>query len=216
MADERKYYVLCEQNCKFEGMTKEQILTAITQAVNEGTIGDIDTGFITTIKTINDKALKFFVGTQSEYEALTDAQKANVFALITNDTTKEALLESIRRLEEEKANTDDLRQMTYVHITDGANIRFVFSYVSSGNPTIQSYTDLLNSFKNSLTNGIIVPASGFYNDGLHGTACVYGVSLDEDSVDLLYYTDSGKGSIQLNYISNLEYSSKSINLCEVR
>lgn len=97
-------YVICDQNCKHEGMTKEQILTAIMQAVNEGTIGDVDAGFITTIKTINDKALKFFVGEQSAYDALTDKQKENLFAIITNDTTKDGLLQAIKDLQEaEKA-----------------------------------------------------------------------------------------------------------------
>jgi hypothetical protein len=100
MAD-RKYYVLCDSNCKFESMTKEQILTAITQAVNEGTIGDIDTGFITTVKTINGTPLKFFVGSQYEYETLTDDEKKNLFAVITNDTTKEALFSAIEELRNE-------------------------------------------------------------------------------------------------------------------
>ncbi len=103
MAD-RKYYVLCEQNCKFESMTKEQILTAITQAVTSGKIRDVDTGFVTTIKTINGKPLRFFVGTQSEYEALTDKQ--NLFAIITNDTNKEsieAILEDLQKNVESNA-----------------------------------------------------------------------------------------------------------------
>ena len=95
-------YVLCDANCKWEGMTKEQILTAITQAVNEGTISNIDTGFVQTIKTITGTALKFFVGTQAEYNALTAAQKQNLFALITNDTTKEGLLAAIEELRTEQ------------------------------------------------------------------------------------------------------------------
>lgn len=98
MAD-KKYYCYCESNCKYETMTKEQILAAITQAVNEGTIGDINTGFVQTIKTINGHPLKFFVGAQSEYEALTDEEKEGVFALITNDTTKDALIEAIETLQ---------------------------------------------------------------------------------------------------------------------
>lgn len=98
MAD-RKYYVMCDSGCKFESMTKEQILAAIAQAVNEGTIGDIDTGFVTTIKTINGTPLKFFVGTQSEYEALTAKERSNLFALITNDTSKEALFNAIELLQ---------------------------------------------------------------------------------------------------------------------
>ncbi len=100
MAD-RKYYVVCDMGCKFESMTKEQILTAITQAVNEGTISDIDTGFVQTIKTINGKGLKFFVGTQSEYEGLTAEEKENLFAIITNDTTKDALFNALEEMQKE-------------------------------------------------------------------------------------------------------------------
>lgn len=100
-------YVICGNNCKYEGMTKEQILTAIMQAVNEGTISNIDTGFITTVKTINDKPLKFFVGTQAEYDALTNEQRENLFAIITNDTAKQGLAEALTQLSQdiEDANT---------------------------------------------------------------------------------------------------------------
>ena len=91
-------FVICNSNCKYEGMTKEQILTAIMQAVNEGTIGDIDTGFITTVKTITGNPLRFFVGEQSEYDCLSDHQKENLFAIITNDTTKDELLDALERL----------------------------------------------------------------------------------------------------------------------
>lgn len=97
MANTPKVFVICDNNCKYEGMTKEQILAAIVRAVNEGTIGEIDTGFITTIKTVNGTPLKFFVGTQAEYEALADKQ--DLFAIITNDTTKEGLLGAFSTLQ---------------------------------------------------------------------------------------------------------------------
>lgn len=97
MAD-RKYYVICDSGCKFESMTKEQIFAAIAQAVSDGAISDIDTGFITTVKTINGKPLRFFVGLQSEYEALSDAERENCFALITNDVTTQALNAAIESL----------------------------------------------------------------------------------------------------------------------
>ena len=90
-----KVYVICDNNCKFEGMTKEQILAAIAQAVETGTVGDIDAGFITTIKTINGIALKFFVGEQAAYDELSEEEKKNLFAIITNDATKEGLLAAI-------------------------------------------------------------------------------------------------------------------------
>ena len=49
-------------------------------------------GVVIGVKTINDTTLKFFVGTQSEYDALADIQKQNLFALITDDTTREDLM----------------------------------------------------------------------------------------------------------------------------
>lgn len=100
MAD-RKYYCFCDSNCKFETMTKEQILTAIMQAVNNGVIGDIDAGFVQTVKTIDGTPLRFFVGDQSKYEALTDKEKQNLYAIITNDTTKEGIEEAIAMLRNE-------------------------------------------------------------------------------------------------------------------
>ncbi len=109
-------YVLCDNNCKYEGMTKEQILTAIMQAVESGTVGDCNTGFITTVKTINGRGLRFFVGTQAEYDSLSKTQKDGVFALITNDTTKDGLLEAIRDLQEEQSNINN----TFTAITAGA------------------------------------------------------------------------------------------------
>ena len=96
-----KVYVICDANCKFEGMTKEQIITAIVNAVNNGTIGDIDTGFVQTIKTINGTPLRFFVGTQAEYNELTEDERANLFAIISDDATKDGILASIISLSED-------------------------------------------------------------------------------------------------------------------
>lgn len=104
---ERTYFCYCDDNCRFETLTREQILTAITQAVNEGTIGDIDTGFVTTIKTINGSSLRFFVGTQSEYEKLSEDERQNLFAVITNDTTKDGILTALETM---GADVEDLQQ----------------------------------------------------------------------------------------------------------
>lgn len=112
-----KVYVICDNNCKYEGLTKEQILTAIAQAVEKGTITDVDTGFITTVKTINGTGLKFFVGEQHEYEALTDEQKQGLFAIITNDTTREGLLNAIASLEERAQALENWREM----VADGGD-----------------------------------------------------------------------------------------------
>lgn len=93
-----KKYCYCDNNCKYETLDKEEILAAIAQAVETGIIGECDTGFITTIKTITGEPLKFFVGEQSEYEALTEEQRENLFAIITNDTTKEGIQNTLDEL----------------------------------------------------------------------------------------------------------------------
>lgn len=97
---ERNYYVLCDDNCRFEAMTKEQILAAITQAVEHGEVHDIDAGFITKIKEQNaGRKLKFWVGTQAEYNAI-ETPETNVMYMITDPTLEEDL----------QAQIDDLRE----------------------------------------------------------------------------------------------------------
>lgn len=85
MGDVRNYYVFCDDKCLFEGMTKEQILAAIEQAVSTGEIKDVDTGFVTKIKEQNKgTALTFWVGTTAQYNAI--EQKAeNCFYIVTDD-----------------------------------------------------------------------------------------------------------------------------------
>lgn len=135
---ERKYYVLCDSNCKFESMTKEQILTAIAQAVESGEIRDVDTGFVTTLKTINGTPLRFFAGTQAEYEALTDEEKVNLYAIITNDTTVSAITEAIEAV---KASCEGLQTA----LTDGT-----FTVKNATNAENASVASKLSSAWNSL------------------------------------------------------------------
>ncbi len=95
---DRKYYVLCADNCKFESMTKEQILAAIEQAVSTGKITDIDTGFVTSLKEQNaNKALTFWVGTTAEYNALPE-KADNCFYILTDDTMAEDIKLNIEEI----------------------------------------------------------------------------------------------------------------------
>lgn len=101
MADNKNYYVFCDDNCKFEAMTKEQILTAIEQAITTGAVQDVDTGFITKIKEQNKNVgLKFWIGTQAEYNALATKEN-NCFYIITDDTAKEDIETAIGNLQRE-------------------------------------------------------------------------------------------------------------------
>jgi hypothetical protein len=70
MADERKYFVLCRDNCKFESLTKEQIFAAIAEATGNTPTG-VDDAFITKLVEQNkNAAMRFWVGTQTEYNAI--------------------------------------------------------------------------------------------------------------------------------------------------
>lgn len=100
-------YVFCDANCRHEGMTKEQILTAISQAVENGVIGDVDTGFVTTLKTVNGTYLKFYYGTKADFDALPADQKENVFAIFSNDTIGEDMQASIAKLQQDIADIID-------------------------------------------------------------------------------------------------------------
>lgn len=96
---DKKYYVMCGNNCKYEGMTKEQIMTAIESAISTGEIGDVDTGFVTKIKEMNSGAgLSFWVGTQAEYNAL-DPKLNNCFYIITDDTTADDINKAIETMQ---------------------------------------------------------------------------------------------------------------------
>lgn len=88
---ERKYYCFCGSNCKYETMTKEQILAAITQAVESGEVRDVDTGFVTKIKEQNAGGyVSFWVGTTAQYNAL-QTKETNCIYILTDDTSGDDL-----------------------------------------------------------------------------------------------------------------------------
>ena len=88
---ERKYYCFCGSNCKYETMTKEQILAAITQAVESGVISDVDTGFVTKIKEQNAGGyVSFWVGTTAQYNALA-GKDPNCMYILNDDTSGDDL-----------------------------------------------------------------------------------------------------------------------------
>lgn len=92
MSDGRKYYCFCDANCKFETMTKEQILAAIAQAAETGLVFDAESAFITKVKERNAGGfITFWVGTQAQFNALVAQGKkeANCYYHIT-DSTKDA------------------------------------------------------------------------------------------------------------------------------
>ncbi len=143
-----KVYVICDQKCLYEGMTKEQILAAIAQAVENGTIGDCDTGFIQTVKTINGLPLRFFVGEQHEYNELTDEQKENLYAIITNDVTQDGITAAITELQSNYTSLrDGLQYGDFVPnkanmaTKDGVGNNIVETYERKASRTVYSKTN---------------------------------------------------------------------------
>ena len=83
----------------FESMTREEILTAIVQAVESHEIGNVDTGFITTIAEQNGNVgLTFWVGTTAEYNAISPKQ-TNCFYILTDDDELSDIESALENLE---------------------------------------------------------------------------------------------------------------------
>lgn len=73
MAD-RIVYAICADDGKFETMTKEQILTAIEQAVENGHVSDPDGAVFSKIKEIRaGQCEQLWVGTEAQFNALNPA-----------------------------------------------------------------------------------------------------------------------------------------------
>lgn len=67
---ERKYYCFCDANCRFETMTKEQILAAIAQAAEGELPLDPDAAFVTQIVDQHrNRPTKIWRGTEAEFNA---------------------------------------------------------------------------------------------------------------------------------------------------
>lgn len=95
---DRKYFVLCGNNCKFESMTKEQIFAAIAEATGN-TPTNVDDAFISKIKEQNKgKGLVIWWGTTAEYNAL-ETKREDCIYIKTDDTTTEDAIERIITLE---------------------------------------------------------------------------------------------------------------------
>lgn len=68
------FYCVCDDDCRYETMTKEQILTAIEEALEQGHVSDPDGAVFSKIKeTRANEAVQIWVGTEAEYNAISPA-----------------------------------------------------------------------------------------------------------------------------------------------
>ena len=99
---DRNYYVFCDDNCRFPGMTREQILAAIAEATGN-TVTNVDNAFITKVKEVNSNGnLSFWVGTTAEYNAIVAADKVEkgCFYILTDDTFGDDVSAAIMQMQE--------------------------------------------------------------------------------------------------------------------
>jgi hypothetical protein len=96
---EKKYFCFCSSNCKYETMTKEQIMAAIAQATGVTDV-DPDAGFISKVKETNGRYVTFWVGSRAQYNAL-QVKEENCLYIITDDTTKADIEKMVADLQKE-------------------------------------------------------------------------------------------------------------------
>ena len=109
------YYVICDDDSKHESMTKEQILAAITQAIETGSIGNCDTGFVTKIKETNSgEYLTFWVGTRAQYNAVR-VKDGRCLYVISDDTTKEDFERSVTSINERLTALETKQSVRFVN-----------------------------------------------------------------------------------------------------
>ena len=112
---ERKVAGFCEDNCKFEVYTKEEIISLFeyviaNNALPEGIInGGSVTSALAAVNAIVEQnkgaALKFFVGTQTEWDAYT-GDKTNMHPFLSDDATIRNLTNRVTTLEQNVESLD--------------------------------------------------------------------------------------------------------------
>lgn len=66
-----KYYVICDDDCRYESMTREQILSAIEQALEQGYVSDPDSAVFSKIKEKRaNGTTQIWVGTETEFNEI--------------------------------------------------------------------------------------------------------------------------------------------------
>ena len=75
-------YGVCENNCRFPVFTREQVLAILQQAINDGSLLNIDADFAAIEKIVDGNGganIKFWTGTEAEFNALEPAPDVGLF-----------------------------------------------------------------------------------------------------------------------------------------
>ena len=186
-SSKKRYTILKSINAVDDIPEKVDFLADVQKLIDElsqevGEIADIlanDTKFAqavidacggqTKITTINGIALRFFVGDQAEFDALSEPEKLNLFAIITDDTAKERMLEEIRNIgehaEENEAKIEGVidDKPYFLNGLKSNNARYITSASGFDISTLRTFQDL----------GVYVFSSAFFVGALTGFPAEY-------------------------------------------
>ena len=202
------FFCFCDNNCKYETMTKEQIITAIYNAVKTGQIADIDEPFITAVKEVNkNNILNFWVGTTAEFNALDAGYRKSpeVFFIKTDDTT---LADFATEMEEIKKYVDthietfdeELKRTRIYGELDGfsASGMPLYGYITSDAKVISFFLPLSKPISDTI-NEFVFKKFELYVAGVNGL--IGGGKIDARTsgyfVDTAKYENGLKFSVQI-------------------
>ena len=157
MPNNNPVFVFDGKLCKFEGMTKEQIINAIVEATGV-TPSDVDAGFISTIvEQNNSRSVHFWFGTQAEYDAL-ETYDSNTFYIIDGDATIDDLEAGVQNADEE---IDEVREDLQAVDTDLQGFKDSLTFLG-GTPSQDGFTTAKDIQGGSIVTNNPLPSSGLY------------------------------------------------------
>ena len=200
------YYCFCSNDCKFETMSKEQIIAAIAEATGH-TPTNIDDAFITKIKEQNKgKAVTVWLGTTAEYNALTN-RDPNCIYIKTDDTTLEDVNKEIEAFEEETekkltAFSEEIGKMKPYGLLDSFTAAGMplYGYITSNGSVITFLLPLSKPISDTI-NDFAVKRLELYIAGVGGL--VGGGKIDAREIG--YFVDISKCE------NGLKFSVQSLN-----
>ena len=187
---EMSYYVLDENDCKHISLTKEQIYAAITEAIETGTITDVDTGFVTKIKEMNaDKLLSFWIGSSAQYNTLT-AKDPNTLYILTDESTLGDAVEKV----------DVLATKLDVFMTNTTNIEDeLVMDISNLEGNLENAESAITALRDEVEKRSVIYES------------VTGIKLDATSNKLIYYDSTMTTNPLRNKIIEIEWKEMAVD-----
>lgn len=182
-------YVICDTNCRYEGMTKEQIIAAIAEATGNTPTG-IDDAFITKLKEQNaNGTVKLWIGTTAQFNAVATKDE-NTLYLLTDDDSADSWDEIAETLAKILNGTQSVGKAT-----QAASIAPVDCTIATDSAGIKKYYVPANGY-----NGVYI-GIGVSTNGTPYTSVLMLTSSSADAVALGTESAGGRLTIMPELVS---------------